>query len=287
MWGLVPGLLEVGHVCLNEGANLMQLPETPEKLEELDLLKRLKAYADGTTSWIKEGNPLGPKARRACQILYADLSRFDTAIEPLLTKVTAKEMDTFTMHDPVHVRKVTHLMWHILDEKRRERLTPPEIALLVCSAYIHDLGMFLSNEEREKRLAPESDLWERLEIDEEMRQKFEGLRAACRASESGQQQRALRKLFEAEEAILCQDTRERHATRERFETLLCDLQSFHQRDPQRMPNIETCLSFDGDSFRDKLIEICMSHNEDAESLVRRDESNPAYPRFKRDYPVGE
>lgn len=264
----------------------MQLPETPERIEDLDLLKRLKAYADGTASWLKDRSPLGINSKRACEILYADLSRVSVAVDPLLTKVTAKEMDTFTMHDPVHVRKVAHLMWHILDEKTRERLTPPEIALLVCSAYIHDLGMFLSNEEREKRLAPESDLWERLEIDEEMRQKFEELRAACRTSATAAQQRALRKLFEAEEALLCQDTRERHATRERFESLLSELQAFHVKEPQRIPDIEACLSFDGDSFKDKLIEICVSHNEDGESLVRRDEKNPAYPRFGREYPIG-
>ena len=264
----------------------MQIPETPDKIEELDLLKRLKDYADGKGSWFEDQSPLGPNAKRACQTLYADLSRFSTVVEPLLTKVTAKEMDTFTMHDPTHVRKVAHLMWHILDEKRRKTLTPPEIALLVCSAYTHDLGMFLSNEERERRLAPESDLWERLEIDEEMRQKIEELRVACRSLASGAQQRAIRKLCEAEEALLCQDTRERHATRERFEALLNELQAFHEKDPQRIPDIDACLSFDGFSFKEKLIELCISHNEDAESLVRRDEKNPTYPRFGRDYPIG-
>lgn len=264
----------------------MQVPETPADIESLDLMKRLKHYADGQASWFEDQRLLGPNAKKACQILYSDLSRFSTVVEPLLTKVTAKEMDAFTMHDPTHVRKVAHVMWHILDEKRQKTLTPPEIALLLCSAYLHDLGMFISNEERKKRLEPESDLWERLEIDADMRQTFEQLRVSCSTSESGTQQRALRKLFEAEEALLCQDTRERHATRQRFEDLLNELQTYHEKDPQRIPDIESCLSFDGFSFKEKLIEICISHNEDAESLVRRDEKNPGYPRFRRDYPIG-
>ncbi len=29
-------------------------------------------------------------------------------------------MDAFTLHDPTHARKVAHLMWHILDEERRQ-----------------------------------------------------------------------------------------------------------------------------------------------------------------------
>jgi hypothetical protein len=64
------------------------------------------------------------------------------------------------------------------------------------------------------------------------------------------------------------------------------LRLFHTKDPQEIPDIEDCLSIEGFSFKDKLVEICISHNEDAESLVRRDEKNPAYPRFGRHFPIG-
>jgi len=98
--------------------------------------------------------------------------------------------------------------------------------------------------------------------------------------------RAKLTLDQAEEALLCQDTRERHATRERYEEILRTLREFHLRDPANIPSFYTCVSFDGDSFCGKLLEVCVSHNEDAETLVRRDAENPERPRFPGDFPVG-
>jgi molecular chaperone HtpG len=93
-------------------------------------------------------------------------------------------------------------------------------------------------------------------------------------------------LFQAEEALLALDTRERHALRERYEELITQLRAFHFDDPTKIPDVEECFSFDGDSFKKKLIEICMSHNEDADVLVERDREQFDRPRFPRDYPVG-
>src|ERR1044072_1422492 len=142
----------------------MQVPETPESIEHLDLMKRLKSYAEGQSTWQEDGSEPGPDARRACLSLYNFLVQFvEKILAPLLDRVTSREIETYTMHDHPHGLKVAHLMWHILTPSKRERLTPPEIGLLVCSAHLHDLGMGLSPEEREARLDPASDLWDRLE----------------------------------------------------------------------------------------------------------------------------
>jgi hypothetical protein len=54
-----------------------------------------------------------------------------------------------------------------------------------------------------------------------------------------------------------------------------------------LPAIDSCLSFDGDSFRKQLVEICVSHNEEAEALVRRDRKNPERSRFPTEFPIGQ
>lgn len=264
----------------------MQVPETPKSVHDLDLMKQLERYATGVASWDPE-TAVGPNAQNACKLLHANVVAIvEKAIAPILDRVTAKEMDTFTMHDRSHGLKVSHLMWHILEPSRRQRLTPPEIALLVLSAHFHDIGMALTKEERNERLSPTSDLWERLEVDERTKERIETLRGACKNTDQTISRNAQLELTQIEESLLSQDTRERHATRERYEQVFATLREFHANDPESIPGVEESLSFNGDSFREKLIETCVSHNEDAEALVRRDTQNPARPRFPTDFPIG-
>lgn len=146
----------------------------------------------------------------------------------------------------------------------------------------------LAQKERAERFGPESDLWDKLEVQDSVRSAIEKLRAQIgdeNASESVKR-RATQQLFQAEEALLTQDTRERHATRERYQNILDLLSKFHLKDRTRIPDIEMALSFDGESFREKLIDVCVSHNEDADALVGNDERNLDRPRFPKDFPVG-
>jgi hypothetical protein len=197
-------------------------------------------------------------------------------------------MDMFTMHDRRHGMKVAHLMWHTLTPEKRKCLSPPEIGLLVLSAYLHDAGMALTGVERERRLAPDSDIWSNLENPEEIRQAFLSLQERIKdpAVSEGQRGRARIELQQAEEAVLTNDTRHRHATRERYYELLKLLTDFHSTDKVRVPDLERAMSFDGDSFKAKLVDVCVSHNESADALVERDRENFQLRRFPREYPVG-
>ena len=267
----------------------MQIPETPTRLEDLDLMRRLKDYSEGTATWHPDAAPVGENARKESAKLYTGLvTLVDKALARLLDRITAREMETFTMHDRMHGNKVAHLMWHIIPTERRERLTPPEIGMLIGAAFLHDVGMALSPAERDARLDPESDLWERLEVDESLKQAIDELRARVRDESLGetQRRRAERQLAQAEEVLLSQDTRERHATEARYDEVLDRLVQMSQADPERIPDPRAALSFDGDSFRKKLVEVCVSHGQDAESLVESDRANAALPRLSRDYPVG-
>jgi len=192
------------------------------------------------------------------------------------------------MHDRTHGRKVAHLMWHILTSERQATLTPPEIGMLVLAAHLHDAGMALSRTEREARLAPESELWDRAEATPTVKRNLKRLRDTLADSKISDTKRIRveSELFQAEEALLALDTRERHALRDRYEELIDQIRDYHDKDRTRIPDIEECFSFDGDSFKKKLIEGCVSHNEEADALVERDREQFDRPRFPRDYPVG-
>jgi len=267
----------------------MRIPETPNSTKQLDLMRRLEAYAEGKATWYTDGGPLGDKVKSECRTLHTNtLNLVDKVLAPILDRTTARELETFTMHDHTHGLKVAHLMWHILKPSRRGRLTPPEIGLLVIAAHLHDLGMALTKEDRTARLEAGSNLWDRLEVEEHTKAKMEHLRqqAADLSMSERVRRRAKLALDQAEEALLCQDTRERHATPKRYTEMLDSLCEFHEKDPVNIPSIEGCLSFDGDSLRGKLVDICVSHNEDSVALVRRDAQNPEQARFPTGFPVG-
>ncbi len=267
----------------------MQIPETPEKTEQLNLMERLQAYASGKSTWKEKRQRPGEGERRACKVLHVGLvESVGKILAPLLDRVTSREMETFTLHDRVHGRKVAHLMWHILRTKSRERLTPPEIGMLVFAAHLHDLGMGLSRSQRQKRLEASSDLWDRLGVDSAVKRAIDSLRKASKAKSSSTQarRRAIGQLMQAEEVLLCQDTRERHATKARYEELIQEMREFHRKSPSKIPDIESVLSYDGDSFRERLIDVCVSHNEAADALVAPDAQNHQRPRFPRAFPVG-
>lgn len=53
----------------------MQIPETPPSIQELDLMKRLNAYATGSSSWIKDEISIGQNKKSECQTLYTNIDR--------------------------------------------------------------------------------------------------------------------------------------------------------------------------------------------------------------------
>lgn len=267
----------------------MKIPETPSTVESLDLMKRLEDYAEGRATWASDGIQLGPQTRRACRSLHTHLSDIvNHVFAYVLDRVTSHAMDTFTMHDRVHGRKVAHLMWHILKPERQQQLSAPEIGVLVLSAHLHDAGMALSRAERDAQLAGNSDLWDRIEFDPRIKTTLERLQSELSKKEcpDTKRHRLEAELFQAHEFLLAMQTRERHATPERYNEIICEIAAYHDKDRERIPDIDRCMSFDGDSFKSKLIDVCISHNQSAESLIENDRETFERPRFPREYPVG-
>jgi len=69
-------------------------------------------------------------------------------VSPLLERVSVT-MPEFTLHDPNHSAKVVELMSQIIPADTFSQLNVVELAILVYSAYLHDIGMTASIDERE------------------------------------------------------------------------------------------------------------------------------------------
>lgn len=265
------------------------LPQAPADFRDLDLVRRLNSYAAGETTWHADGTVPGRSVQEACGALGQRLSGLvENVLNPVLARATARELETFTMHDRRHALKVAHLMWHTLDVDHRHRLTPSEIGLLIFTAYLHDLGMALSPAERERRLEATSELWDVGRIDPQVRSWIETLQTAA-GNESLPEQARLRatvELYEAQEVVLAEDTRGRHATRERYEELVAEIDGAIRAGSAGLPELRFCASFDGDSFLAQAIDICVSHNESADALAARDRADAGRERFTRELPVG-
>lgn len=57
------------------------------------------------------------------------------------TKTIIRHMGEFTLHDGDHLFRVLHLMERLIPEETINRLSSPELLLLIISAFFHDIGM--------------------------------------------------------------------------------------------------------------------------------------------------
>lgn len=83
-----------------------------------------------------------------------------------LTKTIRDVFPLYTLHDEQHIRNVTYHMMNLLGEQGKQEISRDELALLIMSAYCHDIGMSCSSKERKeilisdayKRFCQESDI---------------------------------------------------------------------------------------------------------------------------------
>jgi len=65
------------------------------------------------------------------------------------SKLVAKYMGEYTLHDVDHLRRVLILMEKLMPADTIIKLSVPELMLLICAAFFHDIGMAPSQEELE------------------------------------------------------------------------------------------------------------------------------------------
>lgn len=86
-------------------------------------------------------------------------------VAPLLERVPDK-MPEFTLHDPNHGAKVVELMAQFLPTDTLAHLNVVELSILIYAAYLHDLGMTSSTDERESAIRDDAEFARLLAADE-------------------------------------------------------------------------------------------------------------------------
>jgi len=133
-----------------------------------------------------------------------------------------------------------------------------------------------------------SDLWDAVQVDQRVRSWIETLQTEAGNDDLPQaaRRRATAELYEAQEVLLADDTRARHASPERYSELVAEINAAITVGEVELPELRVCASFDGDSFLAQAIDVCVSHNESADALAARDRADAGRQRFARELPVG-
>jgi len=59
----------------------------------------------------------------------------------LKLKTVIKNMSEYTLHDDVHIYNILHIMDMLIPQKTLDKLSIPELMLLILTAFFHDIGM--------------------------------------------------------------------------------------------------------------------------------------------------
>lgn len=172
-------------------------------------------------------------------------------ISPLLHKIP-ENMPEFTLHDPAHSAKIVEIMAKILPKPVLKGMNAIEIALLILSAYLHDIGMTCDREEKEKIISSDENFNTLFKSNIDKFQKFEQykLEGNHRASTFIQDQ------------IFTEYLRRNHVKRSAL-FIASNLNSG-----------EYILSYHGIPFYKLLIKICDGHGESVQKL----KDNTIWPR---------
>lgn len=196
---------------------------------------------------------------------------------PMVDLISSGPFKEFTLHNRDHCKKVLHLMGQIVADEVIRNFSVVELLILIMAAYLHDMGMCITSVERARIVGAEEfheyirnwlELWSALENAR--------TRLDMQKNDNGEQLVIEAEIYQLQEAAICGFLRPKHATPERYRTLI----SLLKKEARRNDLFEV----GGVSFEDILIDVCVSHNEDAGVLT---ESKPPYDdRFPRDFPIG-
>ena len=168
-------------------------------------------------------------------------------VAPLLERVP-ENMPEFTLHDPEHGAKVAENMGKIIPEEVLQELNVMELTLLLLSAYMHDIGMTCSRDEKLQIIGHSEEFIVLFRSDIDKLKKFEYYKNA------GDHRSAT---F-MEDQVFTEYLRQNHVRRS----------AHFIREKLSSGNLE--LSYKNIPFYDLLISVCDAHGEPVSALRNSD-----------------
>ena len=88
-------------------------------------------------------------------LVIAKVNKLIEHASPLLETVGRGTFSDYTLHNPLHSRKLMHLAGYVIPDNTLNNLSELELAVLIMSFYVHDLGMVQTIADRENVLKSE------------------------------------------------------------------------------------------------------------------------------------
>lgn len=192
-------------------------------------------------------------------------------ITPLLGTIGNHTFSNYTLHNPLHSRKLLHITEILLDKIVIDNLSALELTVIIMSFYVHDLGMVVTSENRTKII--EGDEFKRfLRSKVEFSYRIDKLRDEISNVEGVEKDAYYIAISELYDAALTDFIRPRHASIDRYNEILGSI-----------IKDDDIFCYKGFTFKDELLRICSSHNEDCYTLTK---SKGGKPLYKTDQYIG-
>lgn len=227
------------------------IPPTPGDINECTIVKILEEKStsqDGLASKVQD---------------------FIAIATPMVDFVSSGPFRHYTLHNRDHAKKILHLTEHIVTPETIAKLSALECTLIIYSAFLHDMGMAITQSERETILKS-TDYQDSLRAWPAINSALHTRTSIKNASI--QDKPVLEALiYQLHECALTAFLRPHHATPERYRKLIDHL--------MRSSGNPELFSLKGISFDEYLIDICVSHNLDAAILSEpKSAHEDRYPR---------
>lgn len=184
--------------------------------------------------------------------LCANVDKLIEKIQPILDTIGKDTFADYTLHNPLHSRKLLHLAGYIIPDEVLSHLSSLELTVLIMSFYLHDLGMVLLYDDKAKILASD-DFQAFIDTKESISSKFTAIRKEIENAIGGEKSKFENVLSQLYNTALTEYLRPQHASIERYNIVLEKV--FDEADNEKIFQLE------GVSFKKELLEICQSHNE--------------------------
>ena len=194
--------------------------------------------------------------------LFDKVTYFIDNISPLLNTVGKDAFHDYTLHTPEHSRKLLHIAGYIIPKKTLAALSDLELAVMIMSFYLHDVGMVV-DEDRKNKLLADPEFLVFLETDGDFKERIEGVRNELKSAAVEAKPRLENQLGQLYEAAFTKFLRPKHNKKPTYEPVVYQLEAGRG-------DLFIC---NDRSFRDQLIAICASHNESTSVLELKDETD--------------
>jgi molecular chaperone HtpG len=194
---------------------------------------------------------------------------------PLADLTNSGPFKNYTLHNRDHSKKLLHLAEFLMSDETLQKLSILDLLVIVYSAYLHDLGMSLTETERARILAT-TEFTDLIQEWSELSEALSDARRKLSDVKDSERFPIEAEIFQLQEAALVEYLRPRHATAVRYRGLTEYLKTQANRDD--------LFKLRGVPFEDILIDICVSHNLDVSVLA--EVKGPYDDRFPRNLAVG-